>query len=396
VGLLTRATILLRDEDEARIEIAPALAAALAETGELVRAEGILERATAEAEAAGNRRVEWHARIGRLLVRVRTDPNTTEELVQEAERAIVIFEELDDQRGLALAWRGLSAAHWMASRWGARTAALEQALIHARRVKDRREEAISLGSLGLSLYWGPTPAGAAVERCRAILDESKGDRTVEGRILAVLAGLHAMQGRFDESRGLYARSRSILDELGLPLLVGAHTLVRGSAELLAGDPEAAEHELRFGCEVLERIGERAALPTLIAVLAEAVFAQGRVVEADRLTLQSAAATSADDVANEALWRSTRSKVLAAQGDRGQGEDLAREAVALASTTDALNLHADTLSALAVVLADTPDAAEALAEAAGLYAAKGNVVSATRARDDLERLEAATHAQGIEG
>lgn len=57
----------------------------------------------------------------------------------------------------------------------------------------------------------------------------------------------------------------------------------GNAELFAGDPVAAERELRRGPEVLERMGEKSALSTVVAVLSQAAHEQGRFEEAERLS-----------------------------------------------------------------------------------------------------------------
>jgi hypothetical protein len=69
-------------------------------------------------------------------------------------------------------------------------------------------------------------------------------------------------------------------------------------------------------------------------------------------------------------------VLARLGRRAEAEPVARSAVALAETTDFLNVHADALRDLAEVLGPA-GGADAAAEARDLYARKGNVVSGTR-------------------
>ena len=71
--------------------------------------------------------------------------------------------------------------------------------------------------------------------------------------------------------------------------------------------------------------------------------------------------------------------LAARGGR-DGEEAARDAVALAAGTDALNLQADALANLAETLRLLGREAEASAaadEAARLYERKGNVAALAR-------------------
>jgi tetratricopeptide (TPR) repeat protein len=302
--------------------------------------------------------------------------------VQEiAEQAIDAFERLHDDAGLARAWSLLGGVHWFASRWGARAEALEQALVHARRAGDRREESVILGGLPLSLSWGVTPIPEAVERCRELLAQAGDNQTIEAKILVVLAELEAGLGNFEEARNLYWGSKSILEELGLQLLLGVQTFAAGTIELLAGNPAAAEAELRWGLETLNRIGAQVASSTVAALLGAAVYAQGRYEEADQLTALGEATAPKEDVASQILLRGTRAKVLARKGKVEHAERLARDAVALAADTDALTVHGDALMNLAEVfrLVDKEGEAIPIAEEARvLYEAKGNVVLAARA------------------
>jgi hypothetical protein len=74
-------------------------------------------------------------------------------------------------------------------------------------------------------------------------------------------------------------------------------------------------------------------------------------------------------------------VLALQGDAGEAERLAREAVALVAPTDLLNLRGDVWLALAVALwahGSADEATAALSEAVRLYEQKGNVAGAAHA------------------
>ena len=389
--LLTRATVLLLHDDRSRIEIAPDLGAALIEAGELVQAETVLARAETAAAAEGDRRLELRARLERCWLQLRAEPKVAASGVQEiAERAIKTFEELDDDAGLARAWSLLGGVHWFASRWGARAEALEQALVYARRAGDLRQESVALGGLPLSLSWGATPIPEAVERCRELLVQAGSNRTIEAKIVVVLAELEAGLGHFDEARSLYGRSKTIVEELGLQLQLGVQTFAAGTIELLAGNPEAAEVELRVGLDTLQRIGAQVASSTLAGFLGAAVYAQGRYDDAERLTELSEATAPEEDIATQIFWRGTRAKLLARKGIVDEAESVARDAVGLAAGTDALTVHGDALMNLAEVLrlvGNKAKAAAAAREARGLYEEKGNVVLLARAeawlRDDLD-------------
>jgi len=371
--------------------MAPDLGAALIEAGELVQAETVLARAETAAAAEGDRRLELRALLERCWLQLRVEPKVGASGVQEiAERAIKTFEELDDDAGLARAWSLLGGVHWFASRWGARAEALERALVYARRAGDLRQESVALGGLPLSLSWGATPIPEAVERCRELLVQAGSNRTIEAKIVVVLAELEAGLGHFDEARSLYGRSKTIVEELGLQLQLGVQTFAAGTIELLAGNPEAAEVELRVGLDTLQRIGAQVASSTLAGLLGAAVYAQGRYDDAERLSELSEATAPDEDIATQIFWRGTRAKLLARKGIVDEAKSVARDAVGLAAGTDALTVHGDALMNLAEVLrlvGDKEEAAAAAREARGLYERKGNVVLLAQAeawlRDDLD-------------
>jgi class 3 adenylate cyclase/tetratricopeptide (TPR) repeat protein len=391
VGLLTRATLLLRDDPLARLRLAPALGAALLEVGELVRAEGVLSRAIEEAAAAGAREIELRARLRLALIEMRTDPSRgADEIGRVAEEAIVVFEQLGDEAGLADAWSMLGSVHWMRSQWSRRTDALERALEHARRAGDRRREGQMLGALTVSLLWGSTPVPEAIRRCEEFVAQLEGDRVLEARVTIVVAELEARRGNLERAHDLYRRGQGLLEELGLLLYVGIYTQSGGVIRMLAGDYEGAERELRRGYEILRRMGEKASLSTGAALLSRALYEQGRIEESDRFAAVSEAAAGAEDWTTHVIVESTRAKSLAQRGEYEAAEERARHAVALAGRTDALAMHGDALADLAEVLrlaGRDREAAEALDQALDLYDQKGSTVSRDRAQRALAALAA---------
>jgi tetratricopeptide (TPR) repeat protein len=161
--------------------------------------------------------------------------------------------------------------------------------------------------------------------------------------------------------------------------------VAGSIELLAGDAVAAEREFRVGLEMLEEMGERDALPTQAAGLAEALSEQGRDEEAERYTRLSEQAAAAEDTGSQVRWRLTRAVLLARAGDPDEADRLVREAIELAERTDCLDQRADALRHLGDVLdlAGRPgEAGDARLEALALYEEKANEPLARRMRDVL--------------
>jgi ATP/maltotriose-dependent transcriptional regulator MalT len=198
-----------------------------------------------------------------------------------------------------------------------------------------------------------------------------------------LALLHAMIGNFELARRLLGEGHEILDDLGRMESAVSHH--ESMVEMLAGRPAHAEAALRPGYEALERMGERALLATTAALLAQAVYAQGRLGEADELCRVSETVAAPEDLTTQVVWRSVRAKIRARRGASTQAIRLAEEGVRLAEPTDLLVIQADAYLDLADVLAiaGQPGEAEAAAHRGlELYERKGNLISAVRARSWL--------------
>ncbi|MDQ2980866.1 MAG: AAA family ATPase [Actinomycetota bacterium] len=386
VNLLGRATQLLPKKDPTRLELVPDLATALTEVGELSQADSILGETVEAARAVGNERLEWRARLGRVSVQVWMG-GSAEQAAAVAEQAVEAFARLGDDLGLARTWNLVALTRFWLGATAAAEEAWRHAIEHARRAESPREEAQALSWLLIGTWMGPTPVEDGVRRCQEILERSP-TRQVEAVALLEQGPLLAMCGRFSEARELFHRGKEILEDLGLAILAAGVSAERFDIEMLAGDPEAAEVELRRACEVLEQLGEKGFLSTRAALLAHALCAQGRYEEAGPFIEVAAETGSEDDQTTQALWRSARAKVLARQGDVDEGLRLAREAVAIVAQTDWLNLRGDALLDLAEVLdlAERLDeAAPVIAEALRLYEQKGNIVSAGKAHELLAEL-----------
>ena len=146
---------------------------------------------------------------------------------------------------------------------------------------------------------------------------------------------------------------------------------------------AAEAELRRDYEALDQLGERNFIATVAAVLAEALFRQGKHDEAEAFVARSVEIAAADDVFTQFLWRQVRANLLALQGRFVEAIRLANEAVALSRQSDEPISQANTLLDLAQVLmaaGHTADANDARTRAIDLYDLKGDLVSMAAARD----------------
>ena len=315
-----------------------------------------------------------------------TDPPTKR---LEPWRAFVpVFERHDDQHGLCTVRRLEALLQWNAARAAPAAEAWEQAAEHARRAGDEDERSEILSWVATSLFFGPTAVPEAIRRCEEIRVEVSANPSSEAWTLRSLAGLHAMDGRFETARELLADANAIFEDLGQTRYSSVPD-IDGIVEFLAGDLAAAERRLRAGYLALEEMGDRAFRPTTAAHLAEAVYAQGRDDDAKRLTEISEELAARDDLLTQVVWRRVRAKVMARQGRIDEAEDLAREAVTISASTDFLNIRADALVDLAKIYHQAgrlDETKAAVAEGVALYEQKGNRVAAGKARTDLAVLD----------
>jgi class 3 adenylate cyclase/predicted ATPase/DNA-binding winged helix-turn-helix (wHTH) protein len=385
VRLLERAVALIPADGARRALLLSDLGAALIEAGRLAEADDVLDEASREATEAGDGTAAARVLVRREFLRLqRGEAAGTAEAAAVVERVTPIFSAAGDEPGLCAALRLDAYRHWIGAQAGAATESWEQAAAHARNANAEHERIEILAWIASSLFFGPTNVTDAIRRTEGILAEIETNPAVSAGVLQSLAGLHAMEGRFDAARELLATSEATFEELGLTLST-AVSHDAATVELLAGDPVAAERILRRGYAALEEMGDTALLSTTAAFLGQSLLAQDRADEAEVLAELSAEMTSADDLVTQVLWRGVRARCLAVRGRLEEAEALAREGVTLAATTDLLNQRADALVDLGIVLGGLErieDAQAAFGEAVRLYDRKGNVVAAGRVRADL--------------
>ena len=383
-NLFERAVALLPPDDSRRIALLPVLGRALRDAARMEQAASVLSEAVERAEAAGAEVIAADASLALVDLRLHGAAATRQQALEEVVVATRIFGEHGDEAGLARALLfGGQLLFWggeMAEALGY----LERAARHARNAGDRHQEAECLQYVLAVTIFGPTPVAHALARVEGVRSHVEGNRKLDVAVLTARARLEAMEGRFDTARAAIARAAERA-EGGREVERFSHvSTAAGMVELLAGDPPAAERELRPACERLEQMGELGYLSSAVPLLLEALYRQRRDEEALLLSerWRPELLTVPEDVDAQVGWRSVRAKLLARRGDGREAEALAREALALASGTKDLELRARTFTDLAEVLrlaGRAEESAAALEEALRLHEEKGNVTGATRVR-----------------
>jgi tetratricopeptide (TPR) repeat protein len=214
-NLLSRAAALLPPDHADRPPILARLGEALAAMGDFVESTRVLGEAAASARAIGDRGIEWRALIEQsLFARTTREEGWFARARGDADEAIRLFTELQDDRGLAIAWRFGSWIEQWNGHYAAAVASLERALEHARRAGDGAEATRILGTIGPNLVFGPEPVVSAADRLRRELSAAETDGGPRARqgvpLIESALRLYEQKGNLVLAR----RTRALLDELG--------------------------------------------------------------------------------------------------------------------------------------------------------------------------------------
>jgi hypothetical protein len=387
--LLERA-ISLADDDVVRGGLLPALGSSLFEAGRMTDATRVLDDAIARAP---EERLQAQAQIEREFVRLEVETSAGVEQARRVSDAVFpVLKHAGDDYGEYRLWLLRAQVAWLTGHVHRADLAWCRAADCARRAGRERELFYVLGWRAIAAVLGPTPVDEAIARCEEFRERVAPSRFAVAWMSNALAVLHAMKGEFVLAERFVHDANETLDQLGGLSSSVSHqeALVR----LLAGQPALAEVPLRAGIDRLTPMGGGGLLATTTAMLAQAVYAQGRMREADELCELTAAAAAADDTVTQVIWRGVRAKVLARSGRCHDAEALARQAVELVDETDLLSHRGDAMLDLAEVLwtCSREDEGDSAARAGlALYASKGNVAAAARARSLLgDRAETRKH------
>jgi class 3 adenylate cyclase/tetratricopeptide (TPR) repeat protein len=363
-NLLERALAL----DNGDLELRRLLAQSIWDAGRTPHAAELLRAVVEDAVAAGDRAQEWYARLDLLVVE-----GALEGYFEVTSQAVEVFSELDDERGLSEAWRRIARYELLRCSFAAAAAAAERAIHYAERSDDRLAVARAADALATALLWGPAPVDSAIARCEELLAEAEANRPLRANVLTALASLHALRGDFDGARQHQAVATGIYRELGHPMLLAGLAEIAAEIERLAGNPAAAETELRGALDWLYSTGRPTIEHHYSGALAGALVAQGRYEEAREPAEAARGGISVFDVQGNVIWRGALAQVEAAAGNLDLALALSREGADMAALTDGLTMRAQALLDLAAVLTmagETEEAARVEREAASLYELKG--------------------------
>ena len=387
VNLISRAVRCCRRTIRLRVDLVPNVRVVQGLSGDLSWADRVLTEGVAAAAATDDRRLEAHALVQRGFLRLFTQPDVTpQELLEVAERAISVFEELGDELGLARAWRLVAQAHYLDRDMGRSSA--EASSTRARACPSRRRPARAAGDRRVALRRADARLDAGAGGCRplrGLLADVESEPVLEPTVLSVLANVEAMQGQSREADELLERWRHAVDELGDSIWLSRST---SDSSRSRDDPVAAERELRPGYEALKRIGEKSHFSSVTGLLVTRGVRAG--------SLRGGRAAQPGERAGGSTERHPLPHPLAHHARPGLAQRGELEAARGSRTRSGGVRGGERLPRLARRRTDesrrgapprrsSDEAGTALEQAASLYEQKGNIVSAAKARARLESI-----------
>ncbi|HYK31405.1 MAG TPA: hypothetical protein VEV63_05555, partial [Streptosporangiaceae bacterium] len=339
------------------------LGATLFESGDLDRAEAVLEEGSGAAATA--RASALQARIGVLLADLRNmQGRSNADTLADCRAAIAILQAEADQEGLTEAWMLAGRAQFWMDDPAAAAEAQERAISYARQSGHHRAQMRASHWLAVTYRVLPIRADTAVARIEELLQAASDDPWAEADLLKPLCILYAYLGRAADARAALARSRAIFARFGAKFALAESGIPAGVMEKALGDPAAAERYLREARAALHAMSERRYLVNVTTGLAGVLYAQGRFDEAQQMADEARAA----DVPDADSWSGAlnlRAMLLARRGQFPAARKLVAEAEALITPTTSALTQAEVLIARAEVdrLAGAPDQAAASLRAA---------------------------------
>jgi len=373
------------DEFDVRLEID--LADALFFSGRPQETYDSLSAAAERAAALGDRVGELCARLEAGIFKLYIEPEGATAVLEEiVAEALPELETAGDHFALnAVHFARAQLAHYR-SLFDDEAADLDRAMYHAQRTGLPHLVAWFVPAGGGARFYGTTPLPEIV----AWLDRREAEFGPDWRFTGFRASVLTLLGSFDEARRLESEYHRAHEERGDTLNLGSRLSQNAVVlELLAGDPATAASLAERGCRLLEEAGERAWLSTGACWYAEALYALGRLDEAEEWARKGEELGGADDASTQVLARQVRAKLLVRRGESAAGESHAREAVALADATQGLLMQADAYRNLGEVLGlagRRDEAAAALQGALERYEQKGALAPAAGVRERLAALE----------
>ena len=315
--LYGRAADLLPEDDATLPDLLYELARAMAETERRKESVEIFRRARDLARERGDLRTDWLSRLSLSNTLMSVDPHAvvTARFREEIQEALGIFESLGDERAQARAWAQLAETEWMPCRYGEAISCLTHAREIAGRAEDLRTFDEATTMIAVATYFGPTPAGEALDRTTEILADARLTPLARGVVTGLRGGCRAMLGELDQALADHEAADRIVRDFGLPVWHSVVYMIRGSNCRHVRRPNRVRRPHIAGAtRSSTSAGDQGYLSTAAANLAASLAELGRLEEAERFARIGREAAAEDDVASQSGAEAAWAMVLSARGD----------------------------------------------------------------------------------
>ena len=369
--------------DPLRPELLTGFAAAVFDMGLSPEAKPLAQDALDLAERLGATAVCARAALVRTRAEVWLGDVPIEDALVEIREMAQEIARTGDDRSTVSGWMTLCNMSYMAARSAEAVEAADRAVTLARRTLPAELPYCLVGLCGTGAR-SPMAIPEASARCLDALSLVQPDTLHAAMIEACLAYLEGAGGDLQAADGRFAHVMEVLARHGAAFREVLALLDWGSCGLLAGELESAERRLRRARDAAAAF-DRVVRGEAAAWHARALTRVGQHHEALEEARRGGTQISANDVEGDAWWRIAAALALAGIGEPGQGEQLAREALAIARRTDMPHLLGDTLTCQGetlLALGETAEAASVIEEAIAVFEAKGMVPAVAGARELL--------------
>ena len=330
-NLLARALALLPGDHARRARLQLELGDALAQLGDLQGAQTTLSELIQSSDERVDESARWAARLlFEEISAMRSVTGVAAQAAALAAEAVTALTPLQDDAGLAHAWRvAVDASNLVADTSGLERAA-HNALLHARRAGNVRLATEMIFWLGKATFYGPMPVADALTTCQELVAEAS--TPIQHAQASLWASAAQALAGDQSARSGVAAARHLLAEYRLQVLHGGTAIADAILSYLADDWAEAETILSEASRELEQAGENGYRSTVLALLAVTLCAQERYGEAETLTTESAAITAPDDAVSLALLPAIRALLAARKGRSDTMQLEAEQAARIAADT----------------------------------------------------------------
>jgi class 3 adenylate cyclase/tetratricopeptide (TPR) repeat protein len=369
--------------DPSRPELLTGCAAAAFDLGLFGEAKPLAQDALDLAARLGATAVRARAALVRTRAEVLLGEVRIEDALVEVREMAQEIARTGDDRSTVSGWMALSNLCYLAARGAEGVEAADRAVALARRTLPA-ELPYCLVGLCVTGAHSPMAIPEASARCLDALSLVQPDTLHAAMIEASLAYLEGAGGGLQAADGRFTHVTEVMARHGAGLWGIVTLLDWGSCELLAGEFGSAERRLRRARDAAATF-DRAVRGEAAAWHARALTRVGQHHEALEEARRGSTLISANDVEADVWWRIAAALALAGVGEPGEGQQVAREALAIARRTDIPPLLGDTLTCVGETLlaqGDTAEAASVIEEAIAVFEAKGMAPAVTAARELL--------------